>query len=113
VGLEMTIVFDTEDFAETIWQRVRRGLVRGVSVGFEFGERTDEDRDGQRVAAFRGNTLLETSIVSVPADADALTKSARSDAADEVYRYDYVGTLGKVKRTQVGGLRVPARLTRT
>jgi uncharacterized protein len=113
-GLEMTVFFDTSDEAERVFQLMRRDIVRGVSVGYELGERTDEDIDGQRVAVFTGNELLETSIVSVPADADAITKSAtRSDAAGEVYRYDYVGTFGKLQRTQVGGIKVPARLTRT
>jgi hypothetical protein len=48
----------------------------------------------------------------------ASARKRRSDAGDDnddetVRRFDYYGRLGKVERTQVGGIRVPARLTRT
>lgn len=96
--------------AEERFTQVKAGLIRGISVGWEYGERTDEERDGQKVAVFRKNKLTEFSLVSLPADEDALVKS---DAGEEVRRFDYVGRLGKVARTQVGGIKVPARLTRT
>lgn len=158
-GLEMRIVFDPlnrNEKAEQVWQLVKAGTVRGVSVGFDFGQESIEERDGQRVSVFRGNVLNETSVVSVQADPSALTKSAaergwlnsrgepdtshdeeerrkrRSEAGrelamagkekraqnaertdtTEVTRFDF-GTVGSATRTQVGGIRVKARLART
>lgn len=124
-GLEMTIEFapaSVEPRAEEAAKRVKAGLLRGVSVGFSFGTRTDEKRDGKDVAVFRGNTLNELSLVTIPADENALVDQPapegvlgqRSDAdeTDTVRRFDY-GTLGNVQRTAVGGIKVPARLTRT
>lgn len=128
---------------------VREGYLRGVSVGFTFGERKDEVRDGQQVAVFRNNELNEISLVPVPADAGALARSARGlgfvdkvptaeeleeqqradvsdaakklasarktklDATDDHHHFDQGKGLGKVQRTQIGGIRVAARLTRT
>jgi hypothetical protein len=45
-------------------------------VGFEYGERIDEQRDGQTVAVFRDNVLNEISLVSLPADPNALVTDA-------------------------------------
>lgn len=192
-GLKMRIEFATaqvEPKAEEIWRKVKAKLLRGVSVGFEFGERRDLEIAGQQVAVFSNNVLSEVSIVGVPADEDALiddisaevieqeltaqdderamrpfagyedwdacisdqtgkghseesakricgrlkadhekglrelsdagrklaaARRKRSDAteADVVQRFDYIGRLGAVTRTQVGGIKVPARLTRT
>lgn len=124
-GLEMRIRFATEDInpeAERIWKAVKAKLVKGVSVGFDFGTETKETRDGQKVSVFRGNELNEVSIVPVPADARALVgfrakdhiEAVRADAKDETeHRFDFLGAVSKFERTQVGGLRVPARVTRT
>lgn len=124
-GLEMTIEFaaaSVEPRTEDAINRIKAGLLRGASVGFSFGSRTDEKRDGKDVAVFRDNILNELSLVTVPADENALIDGPapqgvlgqRSDAGDAatVRRFDY-GTLGKVQRTAVGGIKVPARLTRT
>ncbi len=124
-GLEMDIEFapaSVEPRAEEAAKRVKAGLLRGVSVGFAFGARTDEKRDGKDVAVFRGNVLQELSLVTIPADENALVDQPapdgvlgkRSDARDggSVLRFDY-GTLGEARRTPVGGIRAPARLTRT
>ncbi len=154
-GLTMRVHFASaraNPKADEIWEAVRERLVRGVSVSWRYGERTDEERGSERVAVFRGNELLEVSLLPVPADADALVagdaqratgdarygtklkeddedtrrkrvsqagrelalaRSRRTDAQEgSVLRLD-VGRLGKCERTQVGGIRVPARLTRT
>jgi hypothetical protein len=95
------------------------------------------------VRVYRNNKLQEVSLCLVPADEDGLIeaeltpeeqrqrrisraarelgysrrRAVRTDAAEleegEVGRFDFVGSMGKFERTQVGGLRVPARLTRT
>jgi uncharacterized protein len=125
-GLEMRVTFASAEQnpkAEEVWQAVRAKLVRGVSVGFTYGTETKEERDGKTVSVFRDNELFEVSICPVPADAGALTgfrakdhvEAARSDAGDtdEHVRTDFMGSVSKFSRTQVGGLRVPARVTRT
>lgn len=135
--------------------KLKEGLVRGISVGFDYGERTDEQRDGKTVRVYRGNKLNEISLCLLPKDQDALVRSralrslvagfpteasdldteelrrrrfsdagrtlsrarrrsdARDDEGEQVARFDYIGSLGKFERTSVGGIRVPARLTRT
>lgn len=125
--------------------KIKEGILRGVSVGFTHGERTDEVRNGRTVRVYRNNELDEVSLCLIPKDEDALVEaeaedgpnraqlerlerisnagrhlaSARkvrtdaSDDASEVNRFDFLGTVSKFTRTQVGGIRVPARLTRT
>lgn len=77
-GLEMVINFAAEAVepkAEEAVKRIKAGLVRGVSVGFDFGVRTDETRNGKSVAVFRNNALNEVSLVTIPADEDALVEA--------------------------------------
>lgn len=166
-GLEMRITLASryeEPATEEIERKLRGGLLRGVSVGFDYGTETKRGTiDGLPYSSFADNALSEVSLVPVPADEDALAdtpetraaleaatgqrglgtidptdeakrKAATSDAArtlaaarkateqkldakdqDRVQHlhFDRVGDLGKVERTQVGGIRVPARLTRT
>lgn len=118
--------------------RIRGGYLRGVSVGWDYGDRSDEMRDGRMTRVYRNNVLTEVSLCPIPADEDSLVdagpdeetrrrerlgnaarelakqRRARTDATDnDVERFDFFGTVGKFTRTQVGGIRVPARLTRT
>jgi HK97 family phage prohead protease len=124
--------------------RIKEGYLRGVSVGWDYGDRTDEMRNGRMTRVYRNNKLTEVSLVPIPADEDGLVEAeqdpdaqrrerlgnaartlakqrrarmgtnARTDAAEsDVERFDFFGTVGKYTRTQVGGIRVPARLTRT
>ena len=67
--------------ADEIWEAVKEKLVRGVSVSWRYGDRSDEDRAGERVAVFRDNELLEVSLLPVPADADALVGGDAQRAA--------------------------------
>lgn len=121
--------------------RIKEGLLRGVSVGWDYGDRSDEMRNGRMTRVYRNNILTEVSLCPIPADEDGLVEAdtdaetqrrerlgnaarelakqrkrtaSRTDAADtDVERFDFFGTVGKYTRTQVGGIRVPARLTRT
>jgi hypothetical protein len=120
-----------------IEQRIKSGLIRGVSVGWDPGTRTDETRGDKTVRVYRNNILNEVSLCLIPADEDALVPSdkpdeetqrrervshagrllaaarvVRTDAGDEE-RYDFFGGIGRFERTPVGGIRVKARLTRT
>lgn len=138
-GLEMTLQLaaanERNELAEQTWDSIKAGRTRGVSVGFDYGARSDEGE----VAVFTGNELHEVSFVSVPADAGALVndppavsdeerqrktvsdagralrmaRKTRIDANETFQRFDQVGRAGRVRRTQVGGIRVDARLTRT
>jgi len=157
-GLEMRIVFDpvrVSEKAEKVWRQVQNGTVRGVSVGFNYGAESQEDRNGEPVTVFSANELNETSIVTIPADPGAMIKGRRGwinpdgtdvdhaeeseedrkarlskagrdlagarkpktrtdadgDGDGDVTRFDY-GSIGGIERTQVGGIKVAARLTR-
>jgi uncharacterized protein len=81
LGLEMRIKFppaEANPESEQVWQAVRHGLVRAVSVGFDkTATLTEELRDG---AAHRtvSASLHELSVVPVPADANALARQRAS-----------------------------------
>lgn len=121
-----------------IENRIKAGILRGVSVGYDYGDRTDEKRDGKTVRVYRNNKLNEVSLVLLPADEDALVETAdeetqradrlsnagralasarkaRTDAKDGAFeqRYDFLGSISSFTRSQVGGIVVPARVTRT
>lgn len=134
---------EANPFADELWHAVREEIVKAVSVGFDPGAAHAEEIGGELVQVRAANTLQEVSFVPVGADEDALVldenaqrslwkkqrKAAqnalnrawnelagvveeRADADTTVQRFDRT-SLGKVDRTQVGGARVPARLSRT
>jgi HK97 family phage prohead protease len=138
-GLELKVTLGPANANPRIGQleqRIKSGLARGVSVGWDYGDRTDEQRGGKTVRVYRNNLLSEVSLCLIPADEDALVeaddgteetrkkervsnagrllaraRATRTDADED--RFDFVSAIGKFTRTQVGGIRVPARLTRT
>ncbi len=141
-GLELKVTLASvasNPRTEVLARRIKDGLLRGVSVGWDHGERTDEKRGGKEVRVYRKNKLNEVSLVPLPKDENGLIEAEpkspeekrrekasnaarelarsrynRTDAADDdVHRFDFVGNLGKFSRTPTGGLKVPARLTRT
>jgi HK97 family phage prohead protease len=165
-GLEMRVTLLSlyeEPATEAIERKLRAGVLRGVSVGFTYGDERRELRDGEEISVFTANQLNEVSLVPIPADENALvdteeTRQAKAaeakrglgfidpsaeqqrkaaasaagkalhaarkppevtmDSADryqhiEFKHFDSEGSLGRVERTQVGGIRVQARLTRT
>lgn len=72
------IRFDTDEFAETIYQKVKAGTLRGISVGYSI-DNMEIVADGKKSADGRFDgpcriarlwTPLEASIVSIPADID-------------------------------------------
>ena len=73
--LECTIKFEKHEKAETVFQMVKSGTLRAVSVGFVPGRVTTETRGGKDVVVLRNNKLHEISVVSIPANAEALAKS--------------------------------------
>jgi HK97 family phage prohead protease len=139
-GLAGRIKFATERAnpeAERVYQAVREGIVRAASVRFRPRSRLPEEREGRLVQVLSANELLEVSLTPVPSNpntvvedqespeyrtakishAGKLLRSARptatkTDADETVLRLDG-GRLGKAERTPQGGVRVPARVTRT
>jgi hypothetical protein len=85
------IEFAGTERAENVWQLVRDGFVRTVSVGFMPDQDNtiyldDDDTDGEGESAIRGPGVLikrwelfEISVVPVPADADAVRRSYLAD----------------------------------
>ena len=64
------IKFDTHELAEKIYQSIKSGIVRNVSIGYEIeAMKMVEQRDGIDVYRATRWTPFETSIVTVPADA--------------------------------------------
>jgi len=72
------IYFDDDEEADKIFQKVKKGILRGVSVGYQV-DRWEEVKTGETSSngRFKGPcfvatkwTPLEVSIVSVPADSD-------------------------------------------
>lgn len=94
-------------------QKIKAGILRGVSVGYDYGERSDEEREGKPTRVYKNNELCEVSLCLVPADADGLVRARTDSAEGSESRFDFIGSVGKFTRTAVGGIVVPARLTRT
>lgn len=68
-----------KDRLDEAWQSVKTGLVRAVSIGFRALEYSFMDEGGVR---FIASEVLELSLVTIPANADATINEIRSiDAA--------------------------------
>lgn len=124
--------------AEEVWQALKRGFLRGVSVGFEPEILSEEDRNGVTYRNLKG-TLQEVSIAPLPADPGALldpreeeeerrrkvsaaasalasARKPKMDSGDDepCVKIDAASRLdsARVERTQLGGIKVPARIAR-
>lgn len=77
--LECTVVFASEKanpLAEQVFQLCCEGVLKAVSVGFIPGTTKTEVRDGRQVTVLGDNELVELSVTPVPANPEALAKSA-------------------------------------
>jgi HK97 family phage prohead protease len=77
--LELTVEFapaEANPEAEKIWQLVRGGFLKTVSVGFVPGGERYEMRDGKEVVVLLSPELMEVSFVAIPANPEAKVKSA-------------------------------------
>jgi HK97 family phage prohead protease len=75
--LECTVKFcsaEANPHAERVWQSVREGALRAVSVGFRPGDVRFEKRNGKEVFVLSKNELHEISVVPIPANPEALAK---------------------------------------
>lgn len=117
-GLEMKVTLAPHQASKRVQEleeKIKAGILRGVSVGYDNGVRSDEERDGKTVRVYRNNVLCELSLCLIPKDERTLltvrSDEVRTDAGD-VARFDFISSVSSYNRTQVGGLRVPARITR-
>ena len=74
-GLWAIIEFAETKLAEQYWQLYSGGFMRAVSIGFSPIAWRDEIEDGGRVRVFEEVELYEISLVAVPANRSALSKS--------------------------------------
>ncbi len=73
--LECTVKFASaaaSPLAESVYQLVKEGTLRAVSVGFIPGDARLETRAGRDVVVLSKNVLHEISIVPIPSNADAV-----------------------------------------
>lgn len=72
-----TLQFSTRPDVEPIWQDVRAGILRHISVGYSVEQWQDgRTEDGRRVRTAVRWTPLEASFVPTPADPGATTRNA-------------------------------------
>lgn len=64
--------------AEQVWQGIKQGSLRAVSVGFRTKAAKVVDVDGKSVYHLTGNELVEISIVPIPANPEAVAQAAKS-----------------------------------
>lgn len=77
--------FAETEFAEEVWQLIKQGILKGVSIGMDFmtmKRRDLTERDVQKRADWAGAKaiieaaeILEFSFVSIPANPDALVQA--------------------------------------
>lgn len=80
--LEATLNFVDEratPMAEMVWQGVRQGSLRAVSVGFRPRDVKTEKVDDVEVYRLQNNELFEISVVPLPANSEAVAKSAETN----------------------------------
>lgn len=64
----------TSPEAARVWARYQQGGPIAASVGFDPGREVTEERDGREVTVLYDSTLVEASVVSVPADPGAVAR---------------------------------------
>jgi len=78
-ALEATLNFVTAEanpMAEKVWQQFQQGGIRAVSVGFRPHTVREEKRDDKEVFVLADNELFEISAVPIPANPEAVARSA-------------------------------------
>lgn len=85
------VVFATKElnpFAEHVYQMVKEGFIKAVSVGFSPIEtKARKDRKGNFIGyEFKRQTLHELSVVNVPANANALAVAKKLQISERDYR---------------------------
>lgn len=65
----------TED---VLWTKIQEGILKALSIGFRITDRSMEMVDGNEVMRITGLKLFEISVVSVPANQEALFNIAKA-----------------------------------
>lgn len=73
---------DANPKAEQVWQSIREGSLRAVSVGFVPHETRWETREDREVLVLSQNELWEISVVPIPANPEALARMRARAVAD-------------------------------
>lgn len=73
--LECTIKFERHEQADQVFRMIGSGTLRAVSVGFMPGQYRVDKRGGKDVYVMSGNKLHEISVVTIPANPEALAKA--------------------------------------
>lgn len=74
--------------AEKIFQKVKKGFINAVSVGFQptgigsFGEGDQAEGQADQTYHFDGQELLEISLVNIPSNAESVKKALRTQTTE-------------------------------
>jgi HK97 family phage prohead protease len=86
-NLEATIQLDMNDEkACKINDKIKNGFVNAVSVGIIPIEQSEQTIDGEKVTTYTKSELVEFSIVTIPANRDALIKKAFENQQHKNYK---------------------------
>jgi hypothetical protein len=83
-SLDVLVEFDTEPFADLVYQKIVKGLLRACSVGAIPRKTEDREEDGRKVPTFTEWVLKEGSSVIIGSNPEALTVSR--EAAEGMLR---------------------------
>lgn len=93
-ALQARLHFATTERASEVFSLVQQQILRGVSVGFVPGRIATERRGADDVTVLYDNTLVELSVVAVPANAQALIKAKSMGlVSDDIITREYVEAL--------------------
>lgn len=86
-NLEATIQLDLNDEkACKVNDKIKGGYVNAVSVGIIPIEQTEQNIDGEKVTTYPRSELVEFSVVTIPANRDALIKKKYENQHEKSYK---------------------------
>ena len=86
-NLEATIQLDMNDEkACKVNDKIKNGFVSAVSVGIIPIEQTEQNIDGEKVTTYTKSELVEFSVVTIPANRDALIKKTFENQQQKSYK---------------------------
>ena len=86
-NLEATIQLDMNDEkAIKVNDKIKNGFVSAVSVGIIPIEQTEQNIDGEKVTTYTKSELVEFSVVTIPANRDALIKKTFENQQQKTYK---------------------------
>ena len=86
-NLEATIQLDMNDEkAIKVNDKIKNGFVSAVSVGIIPIEQTEQNIEGEKVTTYTKSELVEFSVVTIPANRDALIKKTFENQQQKTYK---------------------------